>query len=129
MRGLRTTTDQLCAADPALVDKLVDINQRFESVTMSVAERESEEMDSIGRLVPTQRRLLEERETLISHIRSFEPFPGFGDFLNPPSFDVLKSAALLLTNLNGAHTSSSCTKIHPLLSFPLSPASTIARTG
>ncbi|KAI9436258.1 CHAT domain-containing protein [Lactarius indigo] len=90
MRGLRTTTDQLRAADPTLADKLVDINHRLESVTMSVAESESEEMDSIGRLVAVQRRLLEQRDTLIFYIRSF---PGFGDFLKPPLFDALNSAA------------------------------------
>jgi hypothetical protein len=103
MRGLRTSTDQLRAADPALADKLVDINRRLESVTMSVAQSESEEigdsetgtgrregMDSIGHLVTTQRRLLEERNTLISHIQSL---PGFENFLKPPSFDVLNSAA------------------------------------
>ncbi|KAH8985483.1 hypothetical protein EDB92DRAFT_1818653 [Lactarius akahatsu] len=80
--------EELPSDRPSL--KLVDINQRFESVMMSVAESESESMDSIGRLVPTQRRLLEERETLIPDIRSF---PGSGDFLKPPSFDVLNSAA------------------------------------
>jgi tetratricopeptide (TPR) repeat protein len=40
MRGLRTSTDQLRAADPALADKFADINQRLESVTMSVAHDE-----------------------------------------------------------------------------------------
>ena len=103
MRGLRTSTDQIRAANPALGDKLADINQRLESVTMSVAQSENEigdseteiglreGMDSIGRLVTTQRRLLEERETLISHIQSL---PGFENFLEPPSFDVLNSAAV-----------------------------------
>jgi hypothetical protein len=70
---------------------------------MSVAQSDSEETDggetgtergegmhSIDRLVTTQRRLLEERETLISHIQSL---PGFENFLKPPSFDVLNSAA------------------------------------
>jgi CHAT domain-containing protein len=102
MRGLRTSTDQLRAANPALADKLADINLRLESVTMSVAQGRSEEiadgetetghgegMDSIGHLVTTQRRLLEQRNTLISHIQSF---PGFENFLKPPLFDVLSSA-------------------------------------
>jgi tetratricopeptide (TPR) repeat protein len=104
MRGLRTSTEQLRAADPAITDKLADINRRLESVTMSVAQSESGEigdigtgagrregMDSIGHLVTTQRKLLEERDTLISHIQSL---PGFQNFLKPPSFDVLNAAAV-----------------------------------
>jgi tetratricopeptide (TPR) repeat protein len=103
MRGLRTSTDQLRAVNPALADKLADINWRLESATMSVTRGESqelgdsgtetrrrEEMDSIGHSVTTQRRLLEERNTLISHIQSF---PGFENFLKPPSFDALNSSA------------------------------------
>ena len=97
MRGLRTSTDQLRAADPALADKLADINQSLESVTMSVVRSDNDEMGrgengagscehSIGHLVLTQRRLLEERKSLISHIQSL---PGFEHFLKPPSFDFL----------------------------------------
>jgi hypothetical protein len=84
----------------------MDINQRLESVTMSVAQSESEEIGdsdgltdsgtgtgrregSIGDLVATQRKLLEECNLLISHIQSL---PGFQNFLRPPSFDVLSSA-------------------------------------
>jgi CHAT domain-containing protein len=102
MRGLRTSTDQLHAADPALEDKFADINQRLESVTMSVALGDHDEISrsgtgteprehSIGHLVLTQQRLLEERNTLITQIQSF---PGFEHFLKPPSFDFLNSAAL-----------------------------------
>ena len=97
MRGLRTSTDQLRAADPALADKLADINQRLESVVMSVVQSDDNmghgETEtgsrgcSIGNLVLTQRRLLEERKSLISHIQSL---PGFEHFLKPPSFDFLK---------------------------------------
>ena len=102
MRGLRTSTDQLRAADPALADKLSDINQRLESVMMSVAQSDDDNgigrtetgtgrrERSIGHLVLTQRRLLGERNSLISHIQSL---PGLEDFLNPLSFDVLNSAA------------------------------------
>ena len=105
MRGLRTSADQLRAADPAIADKFADINRRLESVTTSVAQWDSgsEEIgqngdgislsggvDSVGRLVPTQRSLLKERENLVSHIQSL---PGLEDFLKPPSFDVLNSAA------------------------------------
>ena len=103
MRGLRTSTDQLTAADPALAERFADVNRRLESVTTSVARTESEGvgdsrseagrpegMDSVGRLVSTQRRLLEERNTLISEIQSS---PGLDNFMRPPTYDVLNSAA------------------------------------
>jgi CHAT domain-containing protein len=101
MRGLRTSTDRLRAADPALADKFADINQRLESVTMSVAQSDDDEIgrsetgtgrgeQSIGYLVSMQRTLLEERNSLISHIQSR---PGLEKFLKSPSFDVLNSAA------------------------------------
>ncbi|KAN0130705.1 CHAT domain containing protein [Lactarius tabidus] len=103
MRGLRTATNQLslCATNPAVVDKFADINQKLESVAVSVALSDDDDLGrsetgtrhcdhSIGHLVLTQRRLLEERNTLISHIQSL---PGFEHFLRPPSFDFLNSAA------------------------------------
>jgi hypothetical protein len=101
MRGLRTSTDQLRTADPALADKFTDINRRLESVTMSVAQSDDDEIDhsetgagrhedSIGHLVLTQRRLLEERDSLITHVQSL---PGLEHFLKQPSFDFLNSAA------------------------------------
>ena len=101
MRGFRPSIDQLRAASPSLAVNLADVNRRLESVTMSASESEEighggagaghrEAMNSIGRLVITQRRLLEERGALISHIQSL---PGLENFLQPPSFDVLNSAA------------------------------------
>jgi CHAT domain-containing protein len=101
MRGLRTSTDRLRAADPAIADKFADINQRLESVTMSVAQSDGDGLGlsetgtgrrehTIGHLVLTQRRLLDERNSLISHIQSL---PDLEDFLKPLSFDVLNSAA------------------------------------
>ncbi|KAF8264670.1 hypothetical protein EI94DRAFT_442733, partial [Lactarius quietus] len=102
MRGFRSSTDQLCAADPALADKFEDINQRLRSVTMSVAQSDDcadrghdetgteRREHSIGYLVPAQRRLLEERNTLITHIQAL---PGLENFLQSPSFDVLNAAA------------------------------------
>jgi CHAT domain-containing protein/tetratricopeptide (TPR) repeat protein len=98
MRGLRTPTDRLRSANPALADRFSDLNQRLESVTMSVAQSDDDEIDrtrtgtehSIGHLVLTQRRLLGERSSLISHIQSL---PGFEQFLKPASFDFLNSAA------------------------------------
>jgi tetratricopeptide (TPR) repeat protein len=101
MRGFRTSTDQLCAADPALADEFADINRRLESVSISVAQSDDNGIGRnetgtghgehlIGHLVLTQRRLLEERNSLISHIQSL---PGFEHFLKKPSFDFLNSAA------------------------------------
>ena len=101
MRGLRTSTDQLRAASPALADRFVDINQGLESVAMSVARGDDDDLghsetgtgcreNSISHLVLTQRRLLEERNSLVSHIRSL---PGFEHFLKSPSFDFLNAAA------------------------------------
>ena len=97
MRGLRTSNDQLSAANPAFADKLADINRRLESVAVSGPGEEiqgdggtgtggGEGMDWIGRLVITQRRLLQERGDLISHIQSLS---GFGNFLEPPLFDAI----------------------------------------
>ena len=95
MRGLRTSTDRLRAADPVLADKFSDINQRLELVTMSVAQSDDGNSEagterSIGHLVLKQWALLDERNTLISHIQSL---PGFKHFLKPPSFDFLNAAA------------------------------------
>ncbi|KAF8265180.1 CHAT domain-containing protein [Lactarius quietus] len=99
MRGFRSSPDQLRAADPGLADKFEDINQRLASVTMTVAQSDNFLGDSetgrrehsLGHLIPTQRRLLEERNSLISHIQSF---PGLENFLKLPSFDVLTAAAV-----------------------------------
>ena len=84
MRDLRPSTAQVRAADPALADKLKAINQRLESVTMSVAQSQSEEIgdsrtgagrrertDSIGHLVITQRKLLEEPYPIPPRLREF----------------------------------------------------------
>ena len=113
MRGLRASTDQLCRASPALAEKFTAIKQQVESVMTSVAQSERDEIcdsrtgtghhkDLIGRLVTTHRKLLEERDTLISHIQSLQ---GFEDFLKPLSFDALNSAAaygpVIIVNQSG----------------------------
>jgi CHAT domain-containing protein len=104
MRGLRTSTDQLRVADPALAVHFADLNQRLESVTVTVAQSDDDDLGpgpisetgsghrehSIGHLVLTQQRLLEDRRSLITHIQSLQ---GFEHFLKPPSFDFLNSAA------------------------------------
>ena len=99
MRGLRASADRLRAADPALADKFSDVNQRLESVTMSVAQGDDDDEmgrtgagreNTISHLVLTQRRLMEERNNLITRIQSL---PGFEHFLKLPSFDFLNAAA------------------------------------
>ncbi|KAF8263685.1 CHAT domain-containing protein [Lactarius quietus] len=118
MRGLRTSTDQLRATDPTLANQFEEINQRLQSVTMSVAlsddstnrgqsETGAEHREhSISHLVPTQRRLLEERNTLITHIQGL---PGLENFLKSPSFDVLNAAAaqgpVIIINQSFFHSS------------------------
>jgi hypothetical protein len=69
MRGLRTSTDQLRAANPALADKFVDINRRLESVTMSVAQSDDDEI--VGR---------SELEVDATRTRLVILFPRSGDF-------------------------------------------------
>ncbi|KAH9963566.1 hypothetical protein BC827DRAFT_119314 [Russula dissimulans] len=49
-------------------------------------------MEPFGRLVLEQRKLVEERDSLILKIRTL---PGFERFLMAPSFDTLRSAAAL----------------------------------
>jgi hypothetical protein len=101
MQGLRTSADQLRVADPAVADKFADIDRSLESMRMSAVQSDDDEIghsetgtgrreDSIGYFAPMQRRLLEERDSLITHIQSL---PGFEHFLKPPPFDFLNSAA------------------------------------
>ena len=99
MRGLRTSIDYLHTVDPILARKFAVLNEDLEALTTSdppivwsKAEgvNDSEEMDPFGRVVVKQRKLLDERNSLITQIRSF---PGFENFLMAPSFDTLRSAA------------------------------------
>jgi len=79
MRGLRTSHDQIAAADPVLAERFADVNRNLQIVTMSVAQSESigtgdsaagnqagnhEGMDPFGHLLMQQRRLSEERTRL-----------------------------------------------------------------
>jgi CHAT domain-containing protein len=102
MRGLRTSVDQVRAADSALAEKFAAMNQKLEAVTMSVANSnvtsetdnrravETDGLDSFGRLVLQQRKLLDDRNALVSQIQNL---PGFQGFLKTPSFDALQSVA------------------------------------
>ena len=99
MRGLRASIDQLRAANLPLAEKFAAVNRDLEALTISGSAAVwmedgqpggGEGMDPFGRLVMEQRKLVEERERLISQIRAQ---PGFDTFLIPPSFDTLRSAA------------------------------------
>ncbi|KAH9970416.1 CHAT domain-containing protein [Lactifluus volemus] len=102
MRDFRTSTDQLRVVDPTLAAEFEAINSDLEQVTMSMAPcgnmeteiikvEDSWKTDPFSHLVAKQRQFLDDRKKLISRIRAL---PNFGNFLEPPSFDVLHSAAL-----------------------------------
>jgi len=102
LRGLRTSIHHISGADPLLAEKFTAINREVEELTMSVLPNQStgvnddgaeddKERDPFGRLLVKQRKLLGERDGIISQIRSL---PGLQHFLMPPSFDTLRSAAL-----------------------------------
>ena len=102
MRGLRSTIDQPISSHQLLAERLSSLNRELETLTVSARPEvdvddgsrfgslEGNQMDPFCRLVTEQRKLSKERDVLLSHIRSL---PGFGDFLTPPSFDALRSAA------------------------------------
>jgi len=98
MRGLRTSTEKLRAADSHLADKFVAVNRDLEKLALipsldgNVGGRNNtlEGMEPFGHLVMQQRNLLDDRERLISQIQAL---PGFGTFLKPPSFNTLHSVA------------------------------------
>ncbi|KAH9027745.1 hypothetical protein EDB84DRAFT_1677426 [Lactarius hengduanensis] len=101
MRHLRATIDQLLETDPHLGRKFAAVNRDLEELTKSIPPSHVLSMDSggaddlravdpFGCLLLKQRRLLKEREDLISQI---QVLPGFDSFLTSPSFDTLRSAA------------------------------------
>ncbi|KAH8992696.1 CHAT domain-containing protein [Lactarius akahatsu] len=99
MRGLRTPMARLIEEDSQLAKRFANINQELEALTTSITPSGRPEMedgvaqdgmDPFGQLVVKQRKLVEERDTLISQIRGR---PGFENFLKTPSFTTLRSAA------------------------------------
>jgi tetratricopeptide (TPR) repeat protein len=98
MRGLRTPVTQLVEDSP-LAKRLVKINQELEVTTKSVTPSGRPEIeddgaqdvsDPFGRLVIKWKKLVEERDALISQIQSQ---PGSEGFMRAPSFTTLRSAA------------------------------------
>jgi len=99
MRGLRTSIDYLLRVDPPLARKFAGLNGDLEALTTSVSPMDwsngggvnaNGETDPFGDVVVKQRRLLDERNSLITQIRLL---PGFENFLMAPSFDTVCSAA------------------------------------
>ena len=99
MRGLRVSIDRLCAVNLPLAEKFTAVNRDLETLTASGSPvvwmqdgqpGGGEGMAPFGLLVVKQRKLVEERERLISQIRAQ---PGFESFLILPSFNTLRSAA------------------------------------
>jgi CHAT domain-containing protein len=95
LRGLRTSIDHIAGVDPVLAEKYTEINWDLERVATSVLQSRSDGTedrkgaDPFGRLLVEQRKLLEERNKVISQVRSL---PGLHNFLMTHSFDTLRSA-------------------------------------
>jgi tetratricopeptide (TPR) repeat protein len=98
MRGLRTTVTQLVEGSP-LARRFSEINQELEVLTMSVTPSGRPEIqdgvaqdgsDPFGQLVIKRKKLVEERDVLISQTQSQ---PGMEGFMKAPSFTSLCSAA------------------------------------
>jgi CHAT domain-containing protein len=101
MRHLRPSIDRLMQEDPQLGDKFAAVSRNLEELTKSISPSHRLRMDGgtaddlraadpFGRLLLKQRKLLKERDKLISQIQEL---PGFDNFLTSPSFDTLRSAA------------------------------------
>jgi hypothetical protein len=105
MRGLRTSIDQLSRVYHTLADKFMAVSKDLESVAMSVSPSQSshedrvilldtagghEETDSFTRILQDQRRLMQERQAIVSRIRAM---PGSEHFLTAVPYDTLQHAA------------------------------------
>ena len=101
MRHLRASIDQLHQVDPQLGQKFAAVTRDLEELTKSIppsfdlntdegAADNLRAVDPFGRLLLKQRKLLKERDDLISQIQAL---PGFDRFLTSASFDTLRSAA------------------------------------
>ena len=99
IRGFRSSLDQPISSYLLLAEKLTSLNHKLEMLTVSDALGVYTDVDDstgIGRvdpfcrLVTKQRKVSKERDALVSHIRGL---PGLNNFLTPPSFDTLRSAA------------------------------------
>ena len=100
MRGLRIPVAQLIKEDSLSAQRFAQINQELESLTIAATPSGKPEVedgvrdgtDPFGRLVIKRQKLVDERDALISQIRS-DGRPGLDELLNVPSFTTLRSAA------------------------------------
>jgi len=99
IRGLRSSADRLRGIDSRLAEKFTALDRELEVLTMSGSPsvwmnnggvNRGEEMGPFSHIAMKKRKLEDERNSLLVQIRSF---PGSGNFLMPPSFDTLRSAA------------------------------------
>ena len=101
MRSFRKPVAQLFQEDAPLAKRYTAINEELMTLTMSITPSGRPEaqdavaqgrdrLDPFGRLVVKQRKLVEERDALISQIQGR---PGLEGFLKTPSFSTLRSAA------------------------------------
>ena len=99
MRGLRSNSvDQIRAMDSHLADNFAAVNRDLKMLALTISADNSDDnrddgtvgMDRFGHLVVRQRKLVDDRNKLISQIHVL---PGFETFLKSPSFDNLHSAA------------------------------------
>ena len=102
MRGFRTSTDRLRAANPDMAEEFTAINQELDTLTTSILSNGSvatvdgasidELIGQLSGLMKRQYELFTKRNALILQIR--DQLVGFEDFLLPLPFDTLRSAAL-----------------------------------
>ena len=101
MCHLRASVDQLQQLDLQLGQKFATVTRDLEELTKSIppsfdlntdesAVDDLRAVDPFGRLLLKQRRLLKERDDLISQIQAL---PGFDSMLTSASFDTLHTAA------------------------------------
>ena len=105
VHGLLTSIDRLYTVDPVLAKSFTAINQELEIMTPPVSSdwdiskstgmdiggfKSDEGMEQFPGLMEKQQELLKERDALILKIQGL---PGLEDFILPPSFDTLRSAA------------------------------------
>jgi hypothetical protein len=101
MHGLRTSSHQLRTEFPILADCFTAVNRELEMLTTSPSPNGNVDIDNWEapahggdgqhqRLMVQQQSLLTRRIELLKQIREL---PNFKDFLEPPAFDTLRSAA------------------------------------
>ncbi|KAH9057576.1 CHAT domain-containing protein [Lactarius vividus] len=101
MRDLRASINQLLQVHPHLAHKFAGVNRDLEELTksippsheLSIDDSTADDLravDPFSRFLLKQRKLLKERDNLISQIQAL---PGFDGFLTSHTFDTLRSAA------------------------------------